>query len=87
MSSGIPVGNFGGISDALLQAMSSEGAERNGGRAVDTADCPEGDWHGGSGWNDSNEIVLKLEVNGNARHMLLRWLSAGQSLYCRFRSY
>lgn len=39
---GAPVGDARWIRDALLQAVGSEGAEGDGGRAVEAADGPEG---------------------------------------------
>jgi hypothetical protein len=41
----VPVGDSGWICYALLQAVSTEGPESNGGGAVYAANCPEWEWH------------------------------------------
>ena len=47
LSSRTPIRNARGIGNSFLEAMRTEGAEGDGGGAVEAADCVEGDGHGG----------------------------------------
>lgn len=41
----VPVGNSGWVGNSFLKAVGSEGAQGDGGGAIDATDCPVWDWH------------------------------------------